>query len=189
MMRRLAGWVLILWLVLPLVPLVIWSFAKGWRFPDLWPARLSLDAWEIALSDRAGVVESLWVTGVVAALATGLSLLIGVPAGRALGMHQFRGKRLVEVLVLAPIIVPGIAVALGLHGVFLQLGLTNSLAGVVLVHLIPVLPYMTLVMAGVFQNHDAAHEEQARSLGASGWQVFWHVTRPAIMPGLVVGAL
>jgi putative spermidine/putrescine transport system permease protein len=180
---------LAVWLVLPLVPLLIWSFARGWRFPDLLPQEWSLYAWEYALSERSGVLDSLGVTCLVAGLATALSVLVGLPAGRALGLYRFRGKALVELLILAPVIVPGIAVGLGLHSVFLRLGLGNTLAGVVLVHVIPTLPYMILVTAGVFANHDRAVEDQARSLGATSWQTFRHVTLPMILPGLVVGAL
>jgi putative spermidine/putrescine transport system permease protein len=104
---------LIVWLMLPLVPLAIWSFARGWRFPDVLPQEWSLQAWEFALSARSGVLESLGVTVLVAALTTVLSILVGVPAGRALGLYKFRGKGLVELMILAPVIVPGIAVALG----------------------------------------------------------------------------
>lgn len=185
----LSGAVLIVWLVLPLVPLAIWSFARGWRFPDVLPKDWSLQAWEFALSARSGVLESLGVTALVAMLATALSIFVGVPAGRALGLYKFRGKGLVELMILAPVIVPGIAVALGLHSVFLQLGLTNTLGGVILVHLVPTLPYMTLVMAGIFANYDPAFEQQARSLGAGPVQTFWYVTLPAIMPGIIVGGL
>lgn len=185
----LSGAMLAVWLILPLLPLLVWSFARGWRFPDLLPREWSLQAWDVALSSRSGVLESLGVTVLVAALSTGLAILVGVPAGRALGLHRFRGKGIVELMILAPIIVPGIAIALGLHAVFIRLGLTNTLAGVVLVHLIPTLPYMTLVMAGIFANHDPAFEQQARSLGASPLQTFRHVTLPAILPGIVVGGL
>ena len=185
----LSGAVLIVWLVLPLVPLAIWSFAHGWRFPHVLPQEWTLDAWRYAVSDTAGVLGSLAMTTWIAALVTGLAVLIGVPAGRALGMHQFRGKAVVELIVLAPVIVPGIAAGLGLHAVFIGLGLTNTVTGVVLVHLIPALPYMILVMSGIFAGFDPAHEQQARSLGASGWQAFRHVTLPAILPGIIVGGL
>jgi putative spermidine/putrescine transport system permease protein len=188
-LRRLGGALLILWLILPLVPLAIWSLAHGWRFPAVLPQDWTWNAWLYALSPQSGVLASLAVTTWTALCTTALSILIGVPAGRALGMHQFRGKAAVELLILAPIIVPGLAVALGLHFVFIGLGLTNSVAGVVLVHLIPTLPYMTLVMAGIFANFDPAFEHQARSLGASPLQAFWYVTLPAILPGIVVGGL
>jgi putative spermidine/putrescine transport system permease protein len=187
--RALTGALLIVWLVLPLVPLAVWSFARGWRFPDLLPQEWTLAAWRYALSDTAGVIDSLALTIGIAAAATALSVILGVPAGRALGMYRFRGKRVVEMMLLAPVIVPGIAVALGIHSVFIGLGLTNTVAGVVLVHLVPTLPYMVLVMAGIFANHDPAHEEQARSLGAGPVQVFRHVTLPAILPGIIAGGM
>lgn len=187
--RVLSGALLIFWLVVPLVPLGIWSFAHGWRFPNLLPQEWTLKAWEYTFSDTSGVIDSLWLTIWIALVATALSILVGVPAGRALGLYRFRGKEVVELLILAPVIVPGIAVVLGIHTVFITLGLTNTVWGVVLVHLIPTLPYMTLVMAGIFSNYDPAFEQQARSLGASPLKTFWHVTLPAIMPGVIVGGL
>lgn len=187
--RFLTGALLFVWLVLPIVPLAIWSFAHGWSFPDLLPQEWSLRAWNYALSGRSGVLASLGLTIGISLGVTLISVLIGVPAGRALGMHQFRGKQVVELMILAPTIVPGIAVALGIHSVFIWLGLTNTVAGVMLVHLVPTLPYMVLVMAGIFAGYDAGLEEQARSLGAGPSQTFWHVTLPAILPGIIVGGL
>jgi len=187
--RFLTGAFLITWLILPLVPLAIWSFAKGWFYPSLLPKVWTLNAWKYALSDTSGVLDSLLLTIGISLAATVLSVVVGVPAGRALGMYQFRGKSLIELLILAPMIVPGIAVALGIHSVFISLGLNNTVSGVILVHLIPTLPYMVLVMAGIFSNYDAAFEDQARTLGASPLKTFWYVTLPAIMPGIIVGGL
>ncbi|WP_257893247.1 ABC transporter permease [Gymnodinialimonas phycosphaerae] len=187
--RYLTCLLLVIWLVMPLIPLAIWSFARGWFFPSILPQTWTLDAWEYALSDTAGVLDALWLTIGISLAATALSILVGVPAGRALGMYKFRGKEVVELMILAPTIVPGIAVVLGIHSVFIALGLTNTVQGVILVHLIPTLPYMTLVMAGIFSNYDPAFEAQARSLGASPLKTFWYVTLPVIMPGIIVGGL
>lgn len=187
--RFVTGAFLITWLVLPLIPLAMWSFAHGWFYPNLLPNQWSLKAWEYALSDTAGVVDSLLLTVWISLAATVLSIIIGVPAGRALGMYKFRGKGFVELLILAPMIVPGIAVVLGIHSVFISMGLNNTVGGVILVHLIPTLPYMILVMSGIFANYDAAFEAQARTLGASAFKTFWYVTLPSIMPGIIVGGL
>jgi putative spermidine/putrescine transport system permease protein len=118
-----------------------------------------------------------------------LSLLVGLPAGRALGLYRFRGKSIVQFIILAPAIVPGFAAAMGIHLVFIRYGLTDTLPGVVLVHLIPVLPYVVLVLSGVFANFEVEAEEAARTLGANRWQVFRYVTLPAITPGVVAAAL
>jgi putative spermidine/putrescine transport system permease protein len=188
-LRALAATALAIALILPFLPLAIWSVAHGWRFPDLLPRETSTKAWTYAFSSTAGVLESFALTTFIALTTTLLAALIGVPAGRALGLYRFKGKRLVTLLLLAPAILPGLAVVFGLHGIFLRLGLTGTVSGVILAHLIPVLPYMTLVMAAVFANFDPAFEDQARSLGASPLQTFRHVTLPAILPGLLTGAL
>jgi putative spermidine/putrescine transport system permease protein len=188
-MLRLSVALVGLWLILPLLPLAIWSVARGWRFPQVWPDVLTLAPWTFALSPQSGVLAALGTSVVIAVAATGLALAIGIPAGFALGRGPFRGKAWVEALVMAPLVVPGLAVALGLHEVFLRLRLTNGLWGVVLVHLVPCLPYVTLVVAGLVAGHDPSHAAQARSLGATRAQVLRFVTLPMLLPGIFVAGL
>jgi putative spermidine/putrescine transport system permease protein len=90
------------------------------------------------------------------------------------------------VYLLAPVLVPSIAVAMGIQLIFLRAGIAGGIPGVVLVHLIPTIPYVVLVMGAVFANYDTSYEEQARVLGANPLRVFIHVTLPAVLPGLVV---
>jgi putative spermidine/putrescine transport system permease protein len=175
--------------LLPLVPLVIWSFSFRWYFPAPLPTEWSLRAWEYVFSPSSQVFRSLGFSTVIALAVTSISIAIGIPAGRAMGLHQFRGKTLVEFLILAPTIIPVIAVAMGIHVAFIRYGLADTLLGVALVHLIPVTPYMVMIMSSVFANYNPEYEEQARSLGANPAQVFVYVTFPAILPGVVVGGL
>ena len=179
----------ILAIALPLVPIVIWSFAYRWYFPDLLPAQWSLRAWAYLFSGASHVGRGILQGTVIALCATALSLAVGVPAGRALGLYTFPGKRLIQFLILAPTVVPNIAAAMGIHVLFIKLKLTSTLPGVILVHLIPTTPYVTLVMTSVFANYDIEYEEQARTLGASPWHVFRSVTLPAILPGMLVASM
>ncbi len=183
------GALLSLWLVLPLVPMAIAAFGRGWRFPDLLPRAASLAGWQAALAPRSGLVEALATTLAIAALATLGATLIGLPAGAALGRRRFRGRGLVLALVTAPLIVPAIAVAPGLHEAFIRAGLTNTIGAVALAHLIPTIPYMTLIMTAAFARLDPDLAAQARTLGASPAQAFRHVTLPALRPSLLAGAL
>lgn len=176
-------------LLLPFIPLAIWSFSQRWYFPALLPAEWGLRAWQYVFAPGSRVLPALLYSIFIGLAVTGLSALIGIPAGRALGLHRFRGKRLVEFLILAPTIVPTLAAAMGIHVAFIRYGLADSLPGVILVHLIPVVPYMALIMSSVFANYATEYEEQARTLGASPGQVFWYVTWPAIWPGVLVGSL
>jgi putative spermidine/putrescine transport system permease protein len=180
---------LLICLLLPFAPLLIWSFAFRWAWPDLLPSAWSLRQWIYIASPESKVGEALMTSIALASVATACALLVGIPAGRALGMHQFHGKRLVELLILAPVIVPALAVSLGIHILFIRYGLTDTFVGVVLVHLIPTVPYVTLVMASVFANFDRQYEEQARILGAGPVHAFVLVTLPAVYPGLVVAGL
>jgi putative spermidine/putrescine transport system permease protein len=184
-----AGALVALAVLLPLLPLLLWSFAGGWFFPALWPQVWSLDAWRYVFSPSSQVGEALATSTGVALATVALCVLLGLPAARALGLHALRGRSLFEWLILLPLVVPGLVVAMGVQVVFIRYGLADRWLGVVLVHVAPCLPYFVLVMAGVFANYSTDLEETARTLGAQPWRVFWHVTLPAIAPGLAVAAL
>jgi len=176
-------------LLLPLVPLTIWAFSRRWLYPTALPTEWGLRAWRYLLTPGARVPEAFTNSLAVALVVTALAVLIAIPAGRALGLGRFRGKTLVEFLILAPTIVPPFAVAMGIQVLFIRYGLADTLAGVALVHLIPVVPYAVLILAGTFANYDVDYEHQARVLGAGGWSIVRRVMLPAILPGLVVAAL
>ncbi len=188
-LRWIAIGLLLIWLVAPMIPLLIWSVSFRWFFPSLLPSELSARAWQYVFSPTSSALPALRDTTIIAISVTIISILIGIPAGRALGLHQFRGKRLIELLMLAPTIIPGLAAVMGIQVVFIKLGLASTIVGVILVHLIPSLPYMVLVMAGVFANYNPEFEEQARSLGADPLRTLWYVMVPSILPGVIVGGL
>lgn len=188
-LHRLAVITLILVLLAPLVGFFINAFAFRWFYPQLVPQEITLRAWENVADPNSKVIEAFINSSVIAVSVTIVSIIIGLPAARALGLHQFRGKTLVEFLVLAPTIVPGIAVAIGLNINFLRWGLAGTMFGVGLVHLVPVMPYVVLTLSGVFANYNPEFEEQSRTLGAGPIRTFVYVTLPSIFPGIVVAGL
>ncbi|MFZ2914720.1 MAG: ABC transporter permease subunit, partial [Rectinemataceae bacterium] len=173
----------------PLIPQFVWPFAKSWFFPDVLPSVWGVRAWEYIGNPNNQVLEAVFNSLIIAVIVTVISILLGVPAGRALGMYRFRGKGLIELLILAPSIIPSLAVTMGIHVIFIRLGLADTMFGVILVHLIPTIPYMTISMSGVFANYDPDFEEQAKSLGASTFKTFFLITLPAVFPGIVTGAM
>jgi len=185
----LATVVIVLWTVLPLMPLPVWSFSVGWRWPALVPPAWSLRTWRYLLDPSTRALPALWTSFVVALLVTALAIGMGVPAALALGRYRFRGRAWVEALLFAPLLVPPLSVAMGLHVVFIRLGLVDTLGGVVLAHLLFALPYVVVLLANAAAVRDQRWEAQARSLGASAWQAFWHVTLPLLRPSLAVAAL
>jgi putative spermidine/putrescine transport system permease protein len=187
--RGAAGWVLAASVVVPLSILVVWSVADAWRAPALWPQEVGLRGFRVALSasTRAGVglVNSL----VVALAATLLALLLGWPAARALGSRQVRRPILASMLLAMPLFVPGYATGTGLAEWFLRLGLADRLSGLVLAHLVYVLPYVVLLLAPAFGVEVQDLEEAARSLGAGWLRRLLRVTVPAVRPALAVAVL
>lgn len=187
---RLAALVLLLiGVLLPLVPPIIWSFAANWFFPNLLPQQWGIKAWLYLFSPSSQVGAALLNSTLLALAVVLLAVAIGLPAARALGLHQFHGKQVVNWLITAPLFVPTLVVIMGIHILFIRYNLADSFLGVVLVHLIPALPYFILVMASVFANYATELEETARTLGAGPFLTFWYITLPTIFPGLTVAML
>jgi len=186
--RMCAFWGIVGLALVSLALLLLWSFARHWYWPDLLPRELSLRAWSYVFEPSSGILSALVTSAGIAMGATILALGVSLPAARALALDEFRGKRLVVFFLLLPVLAPPLASAMGLHALFLRLGLTDSVLGVLLVHLIPAVPYCTLMLMGSFANFDTDWEAQARTLGGKPLAVWWHVTLPAIAPGMAVAA-
>ncbi len=188
-LRWLAVTTIFVAILAPIIPQIIWSFAFRWFFPSLLPTEWSLESWQYVFTDSSRVGEGLINSLNIALVTSFLAILVGLPASRAIALHNFRGKAVIEWLLMVPILVPTLVVVMGIHIMFIRYRLTDSFMGVVLVHLIPCIPYMVLVMSSVFANYGTALEDTARTLGANRVKTFWYVTLPAIFPGLLVATM
>lgn len=192
-MQKLIRWIAVISIVVavlaPIIPQIVWSFVHRWLFPALLPNQWSLEPWQYVFSQSSRVGEGFVNSLLIALLVSFLSILVALPASRAIALHEFRGKGVIEWLLMVPIIVPGVVATMGIHQVFIRLHLTDTFLGVSLIHLIPCIPYMVLVMSSVFANYGTELEDTARSLGASPLRVLWHVTLPGILPGLLVSTM
>jgi putative spermidine/putrescine transport system permease protein len=175
-------------LVGPILALVLYALSTRWFFPQLLPTEWTVEPLLRQLSNPR-TQEALGASLLTAGVTTALALLLGLPAARALGLRRFRGRSLVLLVLFLPNVVPPLAIGMGLNVLFLRLGLAGGVAGVVLSHLVPVLPYAIFALLGVLAHYDEGYELQARSLGASSTQVWLRVTLPLIGPGVAVAAL
>ncbi|MDI6909533.1 ABC transporter permease subunit [Nocardioides sp.] len=173
----------------PWVPLVLRAFTDSWRFPAVLPERMTLRGFRTIAAPDSGVFEGLVLSLEIGIAVSALACLVGWPAGRALGTYQFRGRRAVQALLLTPVIVPALAAAMGLQILFVRLGLAGSPPGVMLVQLIPAVPYATSILAAGFANLDLDYETQARVLGARGPRRLLAVTIPLMRGPLVAAAV
>jgi len=180
-LRTLLALLLLLWFLLPLVPLLLWAGADGWTGASRLPRQWSFDSFSTAWRDGAGaaVTRSLVLGSAVAALATPAGAL----AARALALRRVRRPRLTSALLLAPLAIPPFAVVMGLNVVLLRLHVPTAV-GIILVLVVAALPYTTYVMRVAYGAYDLAYEDEARTLGASRWAVSWRVRLPLLAPGM-----
>ncbi|MCE7792662.1 ABC transporter permease subunit [Salipaludibacillus sp. CUR1] len=173
----------ILLFVAPVVIMFIKSVSFGWSWPEWRPDQFSLRAWEVMFRDPA-LSRSLYVTVAVGVSVVLINFLIAVPSAYALSRFSFKGKGVVEALLMMPILIPVLAIAMGMHLTMIRLGLTDRITGVILIHLLPTLPYAVRVLKAGFDRLSFDWEEQSAVLGAGRWTTFWTVVVPLIIPSL-----
>lgn len=167
---------------LPLVVLVVRALADVWRAPALLPQEWGLRGVDVALSGRS--LEALGNSVLVAVVATLLALLIGWPAARVLGQRRLRRPGVVFLLLAMPLLVPPYATGAGLTEWFIRLGLIDTLTGLVLAHLVVVLPYVVVILLAAFGPRLTELEEMGRTAGLPTVRRWQTVTLPAVAPTL-----
>jgi putative spermidine/putrescine transport system permease protein len=171
-------------LLLPLAPLIMWSFATFWRWPAVVPA-FDGGYWPKLLADGR-ILPAFRNSLILSASVTFLSLALSFFPAKALGTRNFRGKRLIEFLLLIPVFIPQIAVVFGMQTVFIRLRLYSNIAGLLTAHLVFYVPYATLLLSAVFENSGVLIEQQARTLGAGPVKTLLFVTLPAARSSIIV---
>jgi putative spermidine/putrescine transport system permease protein len=181
------GALFVLNVLLMVATVAVNSFATRWLgtwLPDGVTTSWYGDAWR---EFQLGSV--LTVTAEVVLAVVLLSIVLGVPAAYVMARHPFRGKRLLMLLFLLPLMVPPITYGIPLATVMYKLGLAGTLAGVVLANMIPALPFVILVMTPFVEQIDPNLEAAARVFGADTRRVFVHVLVPQLAPGILAASL
>jgi spermidine/putrescine transport system permease protein len=174
-------------LYFPIAVLVLYSFngsgvggfpPTGWTFD--WYRQLFQDGplWDAVLNSV-----------IVAVIAVGISLTLGLPAALALDRAQFPGKALFRRIVLLPLILPGIITGLSLLMLFVAVGMKLSLATITLGHGTALISVATTEIFAGLQKLDRAQEEASLDLGANHWKTFWRITLPNLRVSLIAAAL
>jgi putative spermidine/putrescine transport system permease protein len=127
-----------------------------------------------------------FVVGTATAL---LASALGTCAAIGLHIGRFRARALVLALLSAPIAVPSVIAAVSIYFAFAAVGLTNTLAGLVIAHTVLALPFVVLTVSASLQSFDLALLRAAASLGAPVSVAYRRVLVPVIWPGIAAGAL
>lgn len=175
-------------LLLPLASIFVEAFRKG-----LW-------TYIAALRDP-DALSAIWLTGFVAAIAVPINMVFGVVMAWAITKHDFRGKGLLIALIDLPFsvspVVSGLVFVLlfganGWFGALLQahdVQIIFAVPGIVLATIFVTFPFVARQLIPLMTAQGRSAEEAALTLGANGWQTFWHVTLPDIRWALLYGVL
>jgi sulfate transport system permease protein len=178
----------LLFLVAPVAVVFVQAFSAG----------LGTYLWNLATPDTR---HAIWLTLLTVLVVLPVNLVFGLAAAWAITRFRFRGRSLLVTLIELPFsispIVAGVIYlflygAQGLLGPWLQahdLRIMFSVPAIILVSLFVTSPFVARELISFMQTQSADDEEAARSLGASGWQMFLRVTLPNIRWALLYGAI
>jgi putative spermidine/putrescine transport system permease protein len=166
---------------------VVDSFSTQW-FGTWWPAGLTVEYWQSAWHEF-DIGSVLIVTLQVSLSVVFISAVVGVPAAYVLARKQFPLKRLVTLVFLLPVMVPPIAYGIPMATVLYTYHLANSLTGVILVNLVPAVPFVILTMTPFIEQIDPKIEAAARMSGASTFQMFLRILSPLLIPGILAASV
>jgi spermidine/putrescine transport system permease protein len=171
---------------LPLVILAAFSFNDS-RF-TAWQG-FSV-RWYVSAFADAQLAEAAWNSLLIASISTAVSTVVGTLCAYALWKRRSRAvSTSLQLSLVTPEIVMGIALLAFFQWAFRYLGLQLGMHTVVLAHVMFSIAYVVVVVLARLRTMDGALEEAAMDLGATEWHAFTHVTLPMLMPGAAAAAL
>jgi sulfate transport system permease protein len=183
-----AGLFSAVFLFLPLANVFVQAFSRGWM--AYWNSIVDPDT-----------VSSIRLTFLVAAITVPLNVVFGLAASWAIAKFNFRGKSILLTFIDLPFSVSPVVAGLmfvllfgmrGFLGPWLQahdLKIIFAVPGIVIATIFVTFPFVARELIPIMQATGAEQEQAALTLGASGWQTFWHVTLPSIRWGLLYGVI
>ena len=143
--------------------------------------------WFRAIARYPEFIRAFWTSIWLGALSSTIAVALSLPAALAIARYPFRGKKTLEALLLSPLMIPHVVLGVAFLRYFGQIGLGGVFLGLVLAHIVVVLPFALRLTLASAMGMDRAAEQAAISLGASDLVVLRRITLPLIMPGLASG--
>lgn len=172
----------------PLVWLGMHAFATQWSYPNLLPDGLTLEWWRLVFAEPE-LFGAMQNTLFFAPVTVVLSAIICLPAAYAFSRFSFPGRRIFLVGLFATNAFPKMGLFVAMATVFYGLHLMETALGIVIVHLMGTVVFMTWIPAAAFSSVPRSLEEAARDAGAGKIRVFLTVTLPLALPGILVAAV
>jgi putative spermidine/putrescine transport system permease protein len=126
---------------------------------------------------------------IIAGATTALATAFGTLAALGLTMPNLPFKGFITGIMIMPMVVPIVITAVGIYFFFAQLGLANTHFGMILAHTALAAPFVVITVTATLQGFNRNQMRAGASLGAAPATVFFKITLPQILPGVISGAL
>jgi putative spermidine/putrescine transport system permease protein len=143
--------------------------------------------WFYAIERYPEFISAFWTSVWLGAISSTIAVLLSVPAALALARLSFPGRDWISALFMSPLMIPHVVLGIAFLRFFTQVGLGGRFLGLVLSHVVIVLPFALRLTLASAIGMDRRIEQAAISLGAESGRVFRRITLPLILPGVVSG--
>jgi putative spermidine/putrescine transport system permease protein len=178
-------------LLLPVV-MTAWSSVATSPMLSFPPTGFTL-AWYEAIPGE--FLSALQASLLVGCITTVFATVVGVPAALAIARGRFRGRGIINLFCLSPLMVPTLVIGVASFQFWLRaadftgFNPGGTIWGIALAQTAFTVPYVVRAALAGHANFDASLEEAALGLGAAPARVFFKVTLPILMPGITSGAI
>src|ERR1700736_5208075 len=181
------AWLVLIFLAVPLIVVIAISFTTT-EYLSFPPVGMTT-RWYAAVLGDPTFVEAFVISSELAALATAIALLLGIPAALVLARKDFPGRRVTSAAFLSPLVLPTIVLGAAILQYASGLGFARTFAALLVGHVVLVTPYVIRTALASLSGMEGVLEEAAQDLGATPAEKFFLVTLPLIKPGVIAGAL
>ena len=182
------GTIGLIYLLLPIAHVILFSFnEKRGRNNIVWNG-FTLANWQNPCG-APQVCTAFSNSIMVGLVSTVIATVLGTMIAIALVRYRFKFRSTISLLLFTPMATPEVVLGAGLAAQFLLAGVEKGLGTVILAHVMFCISYVVVAVKARVASLNPAIEEAGRDLYASPGQVFWRITLPMLMPGIIGAAL
>ena len=174
-------------LLIPIVYTIVFSFNDARRTNIIWRG-FTVDNW-LNVCDAQDVCRAFGNSVLIGVVATILATTLGTMIAIALVRYRFRFRNATTLLIFLPMTTPEVVLGAGLAAQFLQAGVPKGLTTIIIAHTLFCLSFVVVTVRARVASLDPALEEAGRDLYGNSRQVFWRITFPMLLPGIIAAAL
>ena len=180
--------VFLLFFYLPIMNLVMLAFGNRHDAPAVFPQEFGFKWWHFVLG-QPSLVSSIGLSLVFAIVTTIVSMCICLPAAYAIARFRFPGRRMIQLSFLLSNAFPKMGLYISIGILYYTYNLMGTFVGVVLIHVLNSMMFMTWIPSNAFLSVHRQLEESARDVGAGPFRTFLNVTFPMAFPSIMVASI